>query len=86
MTMKLKILALLLKYRADFSTPEMSLNNYADYGIREEDFDALANDIDSLIDSAIEASEQETKLNEYYNEEYPEDYTEDYTEEKEGMD
>lgn len=62
MYMKDKILALLLKYRSDFSTPEMSLNNYSDYGIREEDFDALANDIDALIDDAIEASKKSDDL------------------------
>ena len=66
--MKAKILALLLKYRTDFSTPEMSINNYADYGIREEDFDTLANDIDTLITETQEEEDRQAKLNEYYNE------------------
>jgi len=66
--MKDKILALLLKYRSDFSTPEMSLNNYADYGIREESFDALANDIDTLITESQEEEERCVRLNEYYSE------------------
>jgi len=47
--MKYKLLALLYKYRTDFSTSEMSMNNYSEYGIREEDFEALANDLNKLM-------------------------------------
>lgn len=47
--MSYKIIALLYKYRTDFSTAEMSMNNYSEYGIREEDFDALANDLNKLM-------------------------------------
>lgn len=47
--MSYKIIALLYKYRTDFSTAEMSMNNYSEYGIREEDFDALASDLNKLM-------------------------------------
>ena len=47
--MNYKILALLYRYRTDFSTSEMSMNNYSEYGIKEEDFEALANDLNKLM-------------------------------------
>lgn len=47
--MKYKLLALLYKYRTDFSSSEMPMNNYSEYGIREEDFEALANDLSKLM-------------------------------------
>jgi hypothetical protein len=66
--MKDKILTLLYRYRTDFSTTEMSMNNYSEYGIREEDFDALANDIDTLITDTKEAEEKQARLNDFYAE------------------
>jgi hypothetical protein len=54
--MRAKIIELLYKYRIDFSTAP----NYTDFGIAEDKFDALADDLDALIDSAIEADKKRT--------------------------
>ena len=66
--MKYKLLALLYKHRIDFSTSEMSMNNYSEFGIREEDFDALANDIEALFDREKEADKKKQDLKDFYNE------------------
>ena len=62
--MKDKIIALLYKYRIDFSTEP----NYTDFGIAEDKFNDLADDLTTLIDKTKEEEEQQTRLNEYYSE------------------
>ncbi len=66
--MKYKILALLYRHRTDFSTAEMSMNNYSEYGIREEDFDKLADEIETLFESSKEADEKRQRRNEFDDE------------------
>lgn len=66
--MKYKILALLYRHRTDFSTAEMSMNNYSEYGIREEDFDKLADEIETLFDKTKEEEKKRQDINEFYNE------------------
>ena len=56
--MKDKIIKLLYKYRIDFSTEP----NYTDFGIAEDKFDVLANDIETLIDDIIEDNKKSDDL------------------------
>jgi len=63
--MKDKILAILNQYRTDFSTPDTHINSTDNYGIKEEAFYTLADDLITLFEDTKEAEEKQARLNEY---------------------